>query len=118
MIRPPPRSTLFPYTTLFRSGESQHRVRPAHEPQHRLGRLPLADEANRRIDLLRQELHRPTGSVVRQVLPRERRGVGGREAPGRDPERLGAARRGGYAPPLPALLGERQEPPGFALEPP
>src|SRR5436309_16100134 len=24
MIRPPPRSTLFPYTTLFRSGTSQH----------------------------------------------------------------------------------------------
>src|SRR2546430_13140641 len=27
MIRRPPRSTLFPYTTLFRSGESVYRVR-------------------------------------------------------------------------------------------
>src|SRR5947209_16642013 len=26
MTRPPARSTLFPYTTLFRSGEEQHRV--------------------------------------------------------------------------------------------
>src|SRR5262245_62783113 len=34
MIRPPPRSTLFPYTTLFRS----HHLLPArhgHEPSHR-----------------------------------------------------------------------------------
>src|SRR5256885_16932241 len=28
MIRRPPRSTLFPYTTLFRSGEPGERVRP------------------------------------------------------------------------------------------
>src|SRR5205814_8453727 len=27
MIRPPPRSTLFPYTTLFRSGRSRHLAR-------------------------------------------------------------------------------------------
>src|SRR5438093_5403452 len=26
MIRPPPRSTLFPYTTLFRSGQGHHGV--------------------------------------------------------------------------------------------
>src|SRR2546427_2297447 len=30
MIRRPPRSTLFPYTTLFRSPESQDQVRPRH----------------------------------------------------------------------------------------
>src|SRR2546430_11365953 len=30
MIRRPPRSTLFPYTTLFRSVESAFRVRSAH----------------------------------------------------------------------------------------
>src|SRR3712207_7491859 len=29
MIRRPPRSTLFPYTTLFRSDRSQHRIRVA-----------------------------------------------------------------------------------------
>src|SRR2546427_6339167 len=33
MIRRPPRSTLFPYTTLFRSGE-----RGAHHPDHGAGR--------------------------------------------------------------------------------
>src|SRR3712207_8365884 len=34
MIRRPPRSTLFPYTTLFRSCTCQHRVRGRHA--HRL----------------------------------------------------------------------------------
>src|SRR5437870_10526510 len=29
MLRPPPTSTLFPYTTLFRSPRAVHRVRPA-----------------------------------------------------------------------------------------
>src|SRR2546422_3875806 len=33
MIRRPPRSTLFPYTTLFRSGEYRSR-RGAHYPAH------------------------------------------------------------------------------------
>src|SRR2546425_7873672 len=41
MIRRPPRSTLFPYTTLFRSGRSATR-RPSHEAaaaQRRRGRF-------------------------------------------------------------------------------
>src|SRR3712207_7717506 len=37
MIRRPPRSTLFPYTTLFRSGEE-----PEHLINHEDGRLDLA----------------------------------------------------------------------------
>src|SRR3990167_1373979 len=40
MIRRPPRSTLFPYTTLFRSGEP--RVRDAYEISARLYRPPLS----------------------------------------------------------------------------
>src|SRR6266496_5247313 len=38
MIRRPPRSTLFPYTTLFRSAPARDRRRPRHRrrcPQHR-----------------------------------------------------------------------------------
>src|SRR2546425_7825357 len=31
MIRRPPRSTLFPYTTLFRSGEQQHGKAPGRD---------------------------------------------------------------------------------------
>src|SRR2546422_8333355 len=38
MIRRPPRSTLFPYTTLFRSVEGGHGTVAAHlrQPEHRL----------------------------------------------------------------------------------
>src|SRR5256885_3159311 len=35
MIRRPPRSTLFPYTTLFRSPGLRPLVRPGEEPGHR-----------------------------------------------------------------------------------
>src|SRR5688572_32512446 len=38
MIRPPPRSTLFPYTTLFRSGEGEGAQRRA--PRRRRARAP------------------------------------------------------------------------------
>src|SRR2546425_8704428 len=34
MIRRPPRSTLFPYTTLFRSRDPVHHVREQHVPPH------------------------------------------------------------------------------------
>src|SRR3712207_8927008 len=33
MIRRPPRSTLFPYTTLFRSPEAEVQAVPAHQPE-------------------------------------------------------------------------------------
>src|SRR2546430_8654444 len=47
MIRRPPRSTLFPYTTLFRSGELQHLLRKVCEIDK--VRLPMnADEQWRR----------------------------------------------------------------------
>src|SRR5687768_17753241 len=47
MIRRPPRSTLFPYTTLFRSGTPRH---PRHEeprPRERLGQEAVAAEGHR-----------------------------------------------------------------------
>src|SRR2546426_6913931 len=48
MIRRPPRSTLFPYTTLFRSPEDRQHLVPAHERieprgEARVGREPAAD---------------------------------------------------------------------------
>src|SRR5438034_8469469 len=42
MLRPPPRSTLFPYTTLFRS---------AAQPDHRAGRDRVEHELRRRAGL-------------------------------------------------------------------
>src|SRR3712207_7601574 len=57
MIRRPPRSTLFPYTTLFRSPRQGRQGLPAHEPL--LGRRRL-----RLCDLVREEGF-PPGPVRR-----------------------------------------------------
>src|SRR2546430_17409016 len=58
MIRRPPRSTLFPYTTLFRSIETLHELRaqtPEHHPgeRHR-GHLALDHEAEGRRERRRE----------------------------------------------------------------
>src|SRR3712207_8182297 len=47
MIRRPPRSTLFPYTTLFRSAEMHiDREGTVHRPEHRRGRAEGEVEAH------------------------------------------------------------------------
>src|SRR2546430_11991004 len=51
MIRRPPRSTLFPYTTLFRSGE------PAQSDPFRFGQELVAPVEGRTQSLLRSEEH-------------------------------------------------------------
>src|SRR5256885_11165954 len=49
MIRRPPRSTLFPYTTLFRSRLAHHLAHdPAAPPAERLQRAELPDPARHR----------------------------------------------------------------------
>src|SRR2546430_8937071 len=53
MIRRPPRSTLFPYTTLFRSGRQRHRT--AHARAGPLGGVD--DLARRGIENARSEEH-------------------------------------------------------------
>src|SRR5256885_12297514 len=44
MIRRPPRSTLFPYTTLFRSA-----IELDHEPQHAVGRRMLGSDVDQHV---------------------------------------------------------------------
>src|SRR3712207_8442160 len=69
MIRPPPRSTLFPYTTLFRSDLVEHveRRRPGPEDRHEQrdgGQRALAARQQRQpLDLLprRAGLHLDAG---------------------------------------------------------
>src|SRR5258708_28733386 len=53
MIRRPPRSTLFPYTTLFRSPEDERRRSPRPDEPGRAPRTPSVAEDDRReaIDL-------------------------------------------------------------------
>src|SRR3712207_7523512 len=46
MIRRPPRSTLFPYTTLFRSGQASPRLRAGY-------RVSSAEERGRQIDTVK-----------------------------------------------------------------
>src|SRR4051812_49898866 len=43
MIRPPPRSTLFPYTTLFRSDSAIERAAGGEGDEQRLGPAGIAD---------------------------------------------------------------------------
>src|SRR5687768_18280176 len=64
MIRPPPRSTLFPYTTLFRSGAGLERGRGAGAPAH-AGRQRAHREAPAGLPCA------PVGPV--QQLPRDRK---------------------------------------------
>src|SRR2546426_4966373 len=66
MIRRPPRSTLFPYTTLFRS----RRDRGRGPPMYRHGRPPLALRA---LDLVRAAAARQPG--LRPVVHGGRAGV-------------------------------------------
>src|SRR5438067_9348863 len=62
MIRRPPRSTLFPYTTLFRSDGLAAQRRTAHRggTRHRLGRCsgaPIDRGSSRRAGASRSEEH-------------------------------------------------------------
>src|SRR5256885_12347196 len=84
MIRRPPRSTLFPYTTLFRSvaffdltflGESRKGSRlpgrdPASKSNHPAGaeKAPLACRANCRSEEHTSELQSPCNLVCRLLL--------------------------------------------------
>src|SRR5256885_9809349 len=95
MIRRPPRSTLFPYTTLFRSVHESHRarlalehgelvrVRVAQDRQGRFRRLPgLADgehvhrvAAQVRSEEHTSELQSPSNLVCRLLLAQKKNGI-------------------------------------------
>src|SRR5258707_7349626 len=71
MIRRPPRSTLFPYTTLFRSHGLPERLRHlrCHQPREDVGAVP----GRKRHD----DLQGPRGRSLRVRVPgREERGRG------------------------------------------
>src|SRR2546426_6490191 len=80
MIRRPPRSTLFPYTTLFRSNRNrqpkQHSKRPGPPRQSRLG-LAYNDRRNskggvRRSEEHTSELQSPCNLVCRLLLEKKK----------------------------------------------
>src|SRR2546426_8328087 len=55
MIRRPPRSTLFPYTTLFRSPQERREQRPAERAPRRRGRQELTRPHQPRRDQEREQ---------------------------------------------------------------
>src|SRR5258708_22705711 len=73
MIRRPPRSTLFPYTTLFRSGEAR-RSEAGHDEERghwrgRQGAVVLSARRNRRHCVVSE----PGRQTIRDLLLSERR---------------------------------------------
>src|SRR5437879_6962810 len=71
MIRPPPRSTLFPYTTLFRSPRLvPHQPCPRHQPRHsHADWQPVAT----RSEELTSELQSPMYLVCRLLLEKKKK---------------------------------------------
>src|SRR2546426_12722815 len=71
MIRRPPRSTLFPYTTLFRSAYSGilHQPQRHDEP----GRLPDRRRGMRRSEEHTSELQSPCNLVCRLLLEKKKK---------------------------------------------
>src|SRR5438046_7265575 len=75
MIRPPPRSTLFPYTTLFRSLLSEGFVKPsaAENPSSRLAKSQVdALLAEQRSEEHTSELQSLTNLVCRLLLEKKK----------------------------------------------
>src|SRR6266705_4942750 len=72
MIRRPPRSTLFPYTTLFRS--PARRRRPAREPVQRVRGRPAQSARRRpgRSEEHTSELQSPYDLVCRLLLEKKK----------------------------------------------
>src|SRR5436190_12683248 len=68
MIRRPPRSTLFPYTTLFRSGRNF-----AHYPPRRLHRGQNNTRAYRRSEEHTSELQSHSDLVCRLLLEKKKK---------------------------------------------
>src|SRR5256885_2497438 len=77
MIRRPPRSTLFPYTTLFRSGQRRERLAALHAQVAQVMRL--ADRHDE-VELVRSEEHTselqsPCNLVCRLLLEKKKNKV-------------------------------------------
>src|SRR5438309_8542772 len=74
MIRRPPRSTLFPYTTLFRSLERDHRLEPRPRvTQQELEGVRRHDEERERSEEHTSELQSQFHLVCRLLLEKKKR---------------------------------------------
>src|SRR5256885_6587792 len=73
MIRRPPRSTLFPYTTLFRSLAASSRVVPYVVQVDRLGQVVTVGPAEDRSEEHTSELQSPCNLVCRLLLEKKKK---------------------------------------------
>src|SRR5256885_12999334 len=75
MIRRPPRSTLFPYTTLFRSGrrDCPHTARSELERAHIIGAAARPRHAGKRSEEHTSELQSPCNLVCRLLLEKKKK---------------------------------------------
>src|SRR5258708_24653714 len=71
MIRRPPRSTLFPYTTLFRSTNQHHAAFDNAAAQHAVQLLDAAGRARHRSEEHTSELQSPDHLVCRLLLEKK-----------------------------------------------
>src|SRR5262249_59940942 len=79
MIRPPPRSTLFPYTTLFRSQERKRIERCCFENGRRT--VPRRRARETRSEEHTSELQSLTNLVCRLLLEKKKKNRGSTKAP-------------------------------------
>src|SRR5262245_5949711 len=120
MTRPPPNSTLFPYTTLFRSLLAQRHAATTQHPHTPLagggselvGQPGLADP---RLPADQRHQRPVVGGGARQQVPQPRQLLGAAdEPPGRDLVDHDAK----YAPPVLSRAGRGSKDPGFVSEDP
>src|SRR5690348_17913823 len=71
MIRRPPRSTLFPYTTLFRSLTRRMLLAKDHVPLRAVQRPPQADRSEEHTS----ELQSPVHLVCRLLLEKKKKSI-------------------------------------------
>src|SRR5688572_32203914 len=72
MIRRPPRSTLFPYTTLFRPGPRPHRRPPRTRASPATDRSTAASRATARSEEHTSELQSQSNLVCRLLLEKKK----------------------------------------------
>src|SRR5438874_6432921 len=84
MIRPPPRSTLFPYTTLFRSKPAQVKILISASGSGQMQPLPMNEFEAERSEEHTSELQSRRELVCRPLLEKktERPGVPAPQPPG------------------------------------
>src|SRR4030066_929642 len=72
-IRRPPRSTLFPYTTLFRSGKAASQLQPAQHDLRPVGDQAIAGDGVKRSEEHTSELQSHLNLVCRLLLEKNPR---------------------------------------------